>query len=155
MITCTFENGGTGNLRHVTVNAIVLKDNKVLLGKRGTHNGKPMTEFGKWGLLGGYLGLNENLIQGVTREVMEESGWEIKDVKFIKIFDEPIRHNDDKQNVNITFSATAVKQVSTHDEEVTELRWFDLNDLPPSDEIAFDHENILKFYYTTFSKISC
>ena len=56
MITCYFENNNKAFLRHVTVNAIVIKDNQVLLGKRGTFNGKPILESGKWGLLGGFLG---------------------------------------------------------------------------------------------------
>ena len=56
MIICSFENGNKTSLRHVTVNAIVIKDNQVLLGKRGTFNGKPILESGKWGLLGGFLG---------------------------------------------------------------------------------------------------
>ena len=53
MITCTFENNNKASLRHVTVNAIVIKNNQVLFGKRGTVNGKTILESGKWGLLGG------------------------------------------------------------------------------------------------------
>lgn len=34
MITCIFENNNKASLRHVTVNAIVVKDNQVLLGKK-------------------------------------------------------------------------------------------------------------------------
>ena len=34
MITCKFEDAGGAKLRHVTVNAVVIKDNRVLLGKR-------------------------------------------------------------------------------------------------------------------------
>lgn len=77
MITCTFENNNKTSLRHIAVNAIVVKNNQTLLGKRGTFNGKPILESGKWGLLGGFFNRDENLIQAVKREVMEESGWEI------------------------------------------------------------------------------
>lgn len=146
MLTCFFEDGGKSSLRHVTVNAIVVKDNKVLLGKRGTVRGKPMMEAGKWGLLGGYFNRDENLIQAVKREVMEESGWEIDDLQLFRINDNPNRRHEDRQNVDIVFFARAVKQVGTSDEEVTELKWFDLDNIPPKDLFAFDHRDSLVIY---------
>ena len=60
MITCSFENGDKTSLRHLTVNAIVIKNDQILLGKRGTFNGKPILESGKWGLLGGFLAGTKN-----------------------------------------------------------------------------------------------
>jgi len=146
MITCTFENNNKALLRHVTVNAIVVKDNQVLLGKRGTFNGKPILESGKWGLLGGFFGRDENLIEAVKREVMEESGWEIKDLKLFRINDKPNRPKEDRQNVDIIFIANAVKQIKISDEEVSELRWFDLDKLSAKEEMAFDHRDALELY---------
>lgn len=146
MITCIFENGKKSSLRHITVNAIVIKNNKVLLGKRGTVNGKPMLESGKWGLLGGYFERDESLVQAIKREVVEESGWEIKDVRLIRINDNPNRPKENRQNVDIIFSAKAIKQIKQPDEEVKELKWFDLNKLPPRNTIAFDHGEILDLY---------
>jgi len=146
MLTCLFEDNGKAFLRHVTVNAIVIKDNKILLGKRGTYNGKPIPEFGKWGLLGGYLGRDENLTQAIKREVMEESGWEVGDVLLFRINDNPKRPKEDKQNVDMIFIAKAVKQMETSDEEVTKLGWFDLDKLPPKEEIAFDHGDSIELY---------
>lgn len=146
MITCTFENNNKASLRHVTVNTIVIKDNQVLLGKRGTVNGKPILESGKWGLLGGFFDRDENLIQGVKREVLEESGWEIDSLQLLRINDNPQRPKEDRQNVDIIFIAKAVKQIKTSDEEVSKLQWFDLDKLPPKEEIAFDHEDNLELY---------
>ncbi|EKE13757.1 MAG: hypothetical protein ACD_12C00835G0001 [uncultured bacterium] len=51
MINCFFENNNKASLRHITVNAIAVKHNQILLGKRGTFKGKPILESGKWGLL--------------------------------------------------------------------------------------------------------
>ncbi len=51
MIHCEFENGNKANLRHLTVNGIIVKDDKILLAKRGTVNSEPILEFGKWCLL--------------------------------------------------------------------------------------------------------
>ena len=146
MITCTFENGNKASLRHVTVNAIVVKNNQILLGKRGTLNGKPILESGKWGLLGGFFGHKENLIQAVKREVMEESGWEISNLKLLRINDNPNRPFEDRQNVDIIFIANAVKQIGVSDEEVSHLQWFDLDKLPRKEEIAFDHGDSLELY---------
>lgn len=146
MITCYFEDNNKTSLRHVTINAIVVKNNQVLLGKRGTFAGKPIIESGKWGLIGGFFGRDENLIQAVKREVMEESGWEIADLQLFRINDNPDRPKEDRQNVDIIFIAKAVKQVKGQDEEVTELRWFDLDKLPPKESIAFDHADNLALY---------
>ena len=146
MITCTFENNNKASLRHVTVNAIVIKESIVLLGKRGALNGKPIPESGKWGLLGGFFDRDENLTQAVKREVMEEGGWEIDNLQLFRINDNPNRPKEDRQNVDIIFIANAVKQIKTSDEEVSKLQWFDLDKLPSKEEIAFDHGDSLELY---------
>ncbi len=146
MIACIFENGTKTSLRHVTVNVIIVKDNQVLLGKRGSFNGRKILEAGKWGLIGGFFERNENLIQAVKREAMEESGWEIDALQLFRINDNPDRPHEDRQNVDIIFIARIVKKVKNSDEEVTELKWFDLDNLPPKKLIAFDHADNLELY---------
>lgn len=146
MIICTFENNNKALLRHVTVNAIVIKDNQVLLGKRGTFNGKPIPESGKWGLLGGFFDRDENLTQAVKREVLEEGGWEIDSLQLFRINDNPQRPKEDHQNVDMIFIAKAIRQIKASDEEVTNLQWFDLDKLPPKEEVAFDHGDSLELY---------
>jgi len=152
MINCVFENGSKAALRHITVGTIVIKGNGVLLGKRGTWNGKPILESGKWSLLGGFLDRDENIIQAVRREVMEESGWEIKNIRLFRINDNPNRPKEDRQNVDMIFLADAIKQVGLPDEEVQELKWFDLDKLPEKDMIAFDHDENLKLYIQYLKK---
>ncbi len=44
------------------------------------------------------------------------------------------------------FIAKALKQISTSDEEVSKLQWFNLDKLPPSEEIAFDHGDSIELY---------
>lgn len=146
MITCYFENNNKALLRHVTVNAIVIKENKILLGKRGSLNGKPILESGKWALLGGFLGRDENLEQAVKREVEEESGWTIANLQLLRINDKPNRPHEDRQNVDMIFITDAAKQVTSTDEEVKELKWFELNNLPPQETIAFDHKEDIDLY---------
>ena len=146
MISCTFENGSKTSLRHVTVNAIVIKDGKILMGKRGTYNGKPILESGKWALIGGFFDRDETLEQSVKREVLEETGWNIDNVKLFRINDNPNRPKEDRQNVDIIFITQAKEKVGESDEEVTETEWFALDSLPPRDQIAFDHADSIELY---------
>lgn len=146
MINCTFENGNKVNLRHVTVNSIIVKDGKVLLGKRGTYNGKPILEFGKWGLIGGFFDRDETLMEAAKREAMEETGWKIDNLILFQIDDSPYRSKEDRQNVDILFIAEATDQINIVSEEVKELKWFDLDDLPLKEEMAFDFYDYLQRY---------
>lgn len=148
MITCTFENGSVASpgLRHITVGTIVVKDNQVLLGLRGTYKGEPILESGKWALLGGFFDRDESMRDAVKREVMEESGWEVDDIELFRINDNPNRPKEDRQNVDMIFTAKAIKQVAKPDEEVKELRWFPLDSLPSASEMAFDHGEDLELY---------
>lgn len=144
MITCEFEDGGKGKLRHVTANAVIVKDGKILLGKRGTFNGKPLTEYGKWSLIGGFVGRDENLIQAIQREIKEETGLEVTNITLIHIKDNPDRAKEDRQNIEFVYAAELVGEIGESDEEVTELRWIPLNNI--SVEVAFDHQNDIRIY---------
>lgn len=146
MLTCYFEDNNKASLRHITVNAIVIRNNQILLGKRGTVDGKPILESGKWALLGGFMGRDENLVQAVKREVMEESGWEINDLVLFRINDQPNRPKEDRQNVDVIFITQAVKKVGISDEEVSHLKWFSLDKLPSPELMAFDHGEDIELY---------
>lgn len=148
MITCTFENGNLASpgLRHITTSIIIVRGGKVLFGKRGTINGKPILEHGKWGLPGGFFDRDETLTEAVMREIMEETGWEIDNLQLFRIVDDPNRPKEDRQNVDFVFIAQATQQTGSSDEEVSELKWFPLDSLPPADQIAFDHGEDLQLY---------
>lgn len=149
MISCTFEGGNIANpgIRHVTTSNIILNDNnQVLMCLRGTKNGIPILESGKWGLLGGFVDRDETIIESVKREVLEESGWTIDDIYLLCINDNPNRPKEDRQNIDFVYVAKVVSQEIVHDEEVKELRWFNLDDLPSEDQIAFDHALAIKLY---------
>ncbi len=147
MITCYFENKDKVELRHAVVSVIVTDGNKVLLEKRGTFKGEPILEFGKWALIGGFVDRDETLVETAKRETMEESGWQIDNIWLIRIVDNPKkRHDGERQNISFVFVAKAVSQQSVNSEEVTELKWFNLDKLPPEEKIAFDHYGLLMFY---------
>lgn len=139
MILCTFENGGIGNLRHAIVDGLVLKDNEILLVKRDIK----LSEGGKWGVPGGYVNLNENLEQAIARETFEETGYRVSDIKLFTIVDSPLRRNDIKQNIGFVFVCRVGEKEGKPDLESSEQKWFDLDNLPSQEEIAFDHLQII------------
>ncbi len=153
MITCTFENKGKGNLRHVVVNAIILKENNILLVKRA----KKLKEGEKWGLIGGFIERDETLEEGLIREVFEEVGYRLKKVSFFTVIDNPNRKGSDWQNINFIYICEAGEKEGKADWESTEQKWFDLDNLPREEEIAFDHLEIINLYLkyknTSFPKL--
>lgn len=147
MIKCTFEDGNSVSLRHVCVDTLLIKDEKILLNKRGTFGGRKILEYGKWGVIGGFVERDENLEQAVRREVKEETAWLIKDLFLLRINDDPNRPKEDRQNFSFVFVANVdVKDGESHDEEVLSLQWFDLNNLPDEEEVAFDHYENIELY---------
>ena len=66
----------------VGVGAVVVNDNRVLIARRGN---PPMK--GHWTLPGGVLELGETLIEGVIREVKEETGLIVEPIELIELLD--------------------------------------------------------------------
>jgi len=142
MISCVFEDGGKVSLRHVVVDTLVLKDNKVLLVKRADK----LLEGGKWGLIGGFVDRDENLIQTVNREVFEETGYRVSGVTLLTIRDNPDRPHEDRQNISFVFFSKAGKKEGIADKESTSQEWFNFNNLPKKEELAFDHYQDIQLY---------
>ncbi len=142
MITCAFENGGKTSLRHVVLHAIVEDKGKLLLVKRVAG----MLEGGKWALPGGFLDRDEDLEQGVLRELEEETGWQGKIIVLFRINSQPDRPHEDRQNVAFEFIIKPIKQITKADQEVTRVEWIDVGELPPLDELAFDHGETIRLY---------
>ena len=143
MITCTFENGNGGALRHVVLHAIVEKNNALLLIKRATHLS---LEGGKWALPGGFLDRDESGPEGVLRELREESGWEGTIVSLFRINTNPNRPHEDRQNVALDYIITPKKRVGDIDSETSDVRWIPIDTLPPLNELAFDHGESIEHY---------
>jgi ADP-ribose pyrophosphatase YjhB (NUDIX family) len=153
MIKCTFENDTETSLRHVTADGIIKRGNQILLGKRGFYKGKELSEFGKWALIGGYIDRGETIIEGLAREVLEESGSEIDNIHLFTIIDNPVRPADDRQNISFVMTADFVKTIKEFSEETTEIKWFDIDNLPKKSDIAFDHGDILQLYVESLKSV--
>lgn len=142
MIICTFEDEGKGYLRHAIVDALIIKDNKILMAKRS----EKLVQGGKWGLIGGFVDRDETCEEAVVREVFEETGYRLKNVKFFTIIDSPKRKNEERQNIGFVYACEAGEQEGKPDNESTEQKWFPLGNLPSEEEIAFDHLQIINLY---------
>lgn len=147
MINCTFETGHKAKLRHATVDVIVIKNNMILLEKRSPK----LLEGGKWGLVGGFMECDENIVQAVERETLEETGYAVSDITFLTICDNPKRRNEPRQTISFVYYCKAVKKTGEPDEESSEIKWFDLNKLPPEKDFAFDHLDSIKLYLKTLA----
>lgn len=153
MIMCHYENGDEVGLRHVVVSTIIIKEGKVLLEKRGLYKGKPMLEFEKWALVGGFLDRDELLIEAIKREAIEETGLKIANIKLFRVIDNPKRSNDNnRQNVAFVYISKIESFNPIKNEEVSELKWFDLDNLPSKDEMAFDFYETLELYKKYFKE---
>ena len=66
----------------VGVGGVVIEDGRALLIKRGS---EPL--LGQWSIPGGTLELGESLQEGVARELLEETGLEVRVLDMIEAFD--------------------------------------------------------------------
>lgn len=142
MINCEFENGNKASLRHVTVDNLVIKGDKILLVKRA----KRLLEGGKWALAGGFVDRDETIKEAAAREIMEETGYKVEGITLLRIIDAPSRPNNDRQDITFVHFCKALEKVGVSDDESDRQEWFPLAALPSAGEIAFDHLDNIKLY---------
>ncbi len=66
----------------VGVGGVLIEDGRVVLIRRGT---EPLR--GEWSIPGGTLELGESLEAGVEREMLEETGLQVRVIELIEVFD--------------------------------------------------------------------
>jgi len=100
----------------------------------------------KWDTAGGFLDRDETVEQGASREVLEETGYEVKSIRMIGINSDSSRPHEDRQNVEFIFAAEIGDKVQEPDDESSEMKWFGRTELPDSSKIAFDHGRNLEWF---------
>jgi len=95
---------------------------------------------------GGGISVGEHPKDAIAREILEETGYEVKVFKFLRIKDSPNRPSEDRQNVSFVHTCTVGDKVGEADDESSEQKWFQLAALPPREEIAFDQFYDIQFY---------
>ena len=103
---------------------------RVLLGRRAFDPGA-----GLWDLPGGFLHEDEHPLDGLRREIREETGLEIEPLEFLGFWLEPY---DGRIVLCLTWTARATGEARAGD-DLSELRWFQPDELPGAAELAFTH----------------
>lgn len=112
----------------IAVNAVVFNDKKqVLLAKR--------TDNGLWCLPGGHVDLGETLEKACLRELFEETGLRARVIRLIGIYSDPenslhITQGPEWHTVRVSFLCDVVGGTITTSSETSEIRYFDLDQLP-------------------------
>jgi 8-oxo-dGTP diphosphatase len=110
---------------------------KILLIKRKDEPFK-----GSWALPGGFLKMQEDLLDGASRELLEETGVTPAHMEQLYTFGSP---NRDPRARTITVAYLALVRVADHlpaaGSDAKEAEWFDVEQLP---RLAFDHDEIIK-----------
>ncbi|MBL7179171.1 MAG: NUDIX hydrolase [Pseudomonadota bacterium] len=126
---------------YIGVAVIVIKDGKVLLGKRKNSHGS-----GTWHFPGGHLEFNESIEACARREVFEETGLRIKNIRLGPYTNDMF---EKEQKHYITLFA-----VSEYDSGVVELKepekcdtwdWFEWTQLPQPSFLSI--QNLLKLNF--------
>lgn len=137
----------------VGVGVMILRNNKVLLGKRHDDAQKADSELhgeGSWTMPGGKLHFQEELEDAALREVFEESGIRPnrEKLEIISVTNDMVK---DAHFITIGFLCKDFEgepEVMEPD-EITEWKWFDLDNLP--NPIFFPSEKILKKFISKLS----
>ncbi|MFC1727959.1 NUDIX hydrolase [Nanoarchaeota archaeon] len=111
---------------------MLLKDGKILLGKRHEDPEKAsslLNGAGTWTMPGGKLDFGESFEEGAIREVLEETGINLKNVNVICV------NNDLIETAHFITIGMFSKDFEgepkvMEPDEITEWNWFSLDDLP-------------------------
>jgi 8-oxo-dGTP diphosphatase len=117
------------------VAALVTDESGRLLLARRAHE----PDAGLWDTPGGFLDEGEEPQVGLVRELREEAGVEIEIGDFFGMYLDRYGPGADATNVlNLVWRAAIVGGELEAADDVSELRWFAPDALPPPEELAFE-----------------
>ncbi|MBI3477912.1 MAG: NUDIX hydrolase [Acidobacteria bacterium] len=111
----------------VGVGAVVLRDNRVLLIRRGQ---APL--LGEWSLPGGVLECGESLREATIREVREETGLIVETGELLGVYERVIRSDDGRVRyhyVLIDFLCRMLGGDLAAGTDAADVRWFEREEL--------------------------
>ena len=105
----------------IGVGGVVISDGRVLLVRRG---GPPLQ--GEWSIPGGILEVGETLIEGVQRELAEETGIDVRVRTLIEVFERIDRDISGKSQyhfVVLDYLCEVVRGIARAGSDVSEVAW--------------------------------
>jgi len=136
-------------VKHLTVDAVVVQSGHILLVKRKAEPGK-----GLWAIPGGHLNIDEPLMDGVIRELREETLLKIPDpvlrgnVVESRMFDDPHRSTIGRVVTYAAFiklpDARELPKVKGADDAI-KAKWVPISDLQ-EDAFFDDHYHIIQYF---------
>ena len=125
----------------VTVDAIIMEDEKILLVQRGN---PPFKDH--WALPGGFIELAERVEDAVIREIKEETNLDIRIDKLFNVYSKPDR---DPRGHIITIayicSRKNTEQQAIGGDDAKKAHFFNIRELKKL-KLAFDHDKIIADY---------
>ncbi|MGH3133119.1 MAG: NUDIX domain-containing protein [Gaiellaceae bacterium] len=116
------------------VSALVTDDAENVLLARRAHE----PDAGLWDVLGGFLEEDELPLDGLRRELLEETGLAVEPREFLGAFTDTYGHGPQAVSVlNLVWEASIVSGEPSAADDVSELRWFPRAAPPPPDQCAF------------------
>jgi len=132
------------NRPKVGVSVIIIKNSKVLLGKRKNAHGE-----GSWSFPGGHLEFNEQVEDCAKREIIEETGIQIKNIR-MSTFTNDIFKKEGKHYITLfvlsNYDSGEVKVMEP--EKCEKWGWFEWDKLPQP--LFIPIQNLLKQNYNPF-----
>jgi len=104
------------------VGMFIVNDDKVLLHKRNIEPFK-----GAWDIIGGILNNGEHPLEGIKREVKEETALNVEPIKMLGTYMD--EYGDGRQTLNVFYIGKIVSGEMKPNEEVLALKWFDIQDI--------------------------
>ncbi|MFA5238603.1 MAG: NUDIX hydrolase [Phycisphaerae bacterium] len=106
---------------------------------------------GKWCLPGGFVNLDEELVDAAARELAEETGLTGIQLEQVRAFG-GLGRDPRGRVITITFMGTITKGPSKPKagDDAAKARWFDIEELP--EDLAFDHNMVVKLVIAKLKK---
>jgi mutator protein MutT len=112
---------------HFTSTALILRDGRVLLGKRTSK----IRFAGMWDAFGGHREAGERPAHTLVRELFEELGIRVTGAKFLHEYEDrdPTSKETFHHHLYLVTEWRGVPRIAS--EEHSEIRWFSRDELPP------------------------